>query len=413
MYPAAYAYVSAQSKINSFKSIGKKENIVFAAPYSGQKIMLMALYEKGDLRDDVLVALSAARQQGIYVVCVNTLKITAPERYEGYIDCYIEKYNFGRDFGSYKTGFEYLYRTGISADCPRLLLINDSVFFSKKHIHKFIADMLSSPCEVLGATENYEIEHHLGSFCIAISGGVLNAAKLKDYWKGYRNTDVRPVVIKTGEMEFSKVLKRVVRSSENFRSLYDTTFAAQALATDPILLEQVAQLSRSSDLVDWPRFSFSMMSQVMQEKYLYNAMNIVGMSAVESKVDNVHHIDVHYADSVAGYSEFLSSTIKASSASQADVGKVVREEVIANFLACFSQGSQIHQNNIFLHRVGLAIIKLDGLYRGMFTARDIENLANDLDSEQQEAFRRIMYSRPFGISTLFGWKRAAFERGLI
>ena len=91
------------------------------------------------------------------------------------------------------------------------------MFFSKKHIHKFIADMLSSPCEVLGATENYEIEHHLGSFCIAISGGVLNAAKLKDYWKGYRNTDVRPVVIKTGEMEFSKVLKRVVRSSENFR----------------------------------------------------------------------------------------------------------------------------------------------------------------------------------------------------
>jgi len=291
-------------------------------------------------------------------------------------------------------------------------MINDSVFFSKKHISQFLEDMLVDDVEVLGATENFEIEHHLGSFCIAMSGGVLRNAKFKKYWKSYRCSDVRPKVIKTGEMELSKVLKRVISSPDNFRSLYDTAHATITLRSNPELLDQVGQLARSSTLVDWPRFSFSAVSKNIVAQYLHSSAAVAG-AAVSVEVDQSSSIKWQYVSSIREFHDFLCNSISNSGELDNRLAEAIRDEVIANYIACFAQGSQIHQNNLFLHRVGLPIIKLDGIYRGMFNALDIEKLAEDLVQSQQEEFRRLMYSRPFGGSVLYGWKRAAFYRGLI
>lgn len=412
MYPAAYTYIALQSKLSSLKSLGKKDQVKFAEPYAGQKVMLMALYEKGRLRDDVIAALAAAKALGIYVIGVNTLKLASPDDYRHCMDCYIERFNFGRDFGSYKSGFSYIYSNGLAEQCPRLLMINDSVFFSKKHISQFLEDMLIDDVEVLGATENFEIEHHLGSFCIAMSGGVLRNAKFKKYWKSYRCSDVRPKVIKTGEMELSKVLKKVISSPDNFRALYDTTHAAVTLKSDPELLDQVSQLTRSSALVHWPLFSFSAISKNIVAQYLHSSAAVAG-AAVNVEVDQLSSINLQYVNSISEFHDFLCNSISNASELDSSLIETVRNEVIACYIACFAQGSQIHQNNLFLHRIGLPIIKLDGLYRGMFSARDIEKLAEDLVQSQQEEFRRVMYSRPFGGSVLYGWKRTAFLSGLI
>lgn len=413
IYPAAYAYVSLQSKWNWLKSLSKPDRVVFSTEYQGQNVLLFALFEKGTLRDDVRALLLAAKKQGAYVLCVNTLKLAQPEAYKDLMDCYIEKYNFGRDFGSYKSGFSYLYKAGIAKACPRLLLLNDSVFFSAKNNDAFLVEMFSSSCEVLGATENHEIEHHLGSFCIAFDGAVVRNAKFKKYWVSYSNSDIRPVVIKRGEMGLSKILRKIVSSPENFRALYDVTRAATCLDSDPSLLDEVAVLSRNSDLVGWRKFSFAAVSKSIVSKYLHNTCDLIGVSTVNADFDEFKGVDVHYAHSVSSFSGFICQSIVNHEVDHAEVKHAVRAEVVANFIACFAQGSQIHQNNIFLHRMGLPIVKLDALYRGMFSARDIENIAQDLEPNQAESFRWMMYSRPFGGDVLFGWKRAAFYRGLI
>ncbi|NMY13772.1 hypothetical protein HBO38_36310 [Pseudomonas veronii] len=100
IYPAAYMYLSVQSRVNQIKDLFRSDNVIYAAPYGGQKVVLMALYQKGELRADVAHVLVCAKEQGAYVICVNTLKLKLPERYSGVIDCYIEKYNFGRDFST-------------------------------------------------------------------------------------------------------------------------------------------------------------------------------------------------------------------------------------------------------------------------------------------------------------------------
>lgn len=137
------------------------------------------------------------------------MKVNSLAGSEDYIDCYIERYNYGRDFASYQKGFTYINQRGWSDICPRLLMVNDSVFYSVKHNRGFLAEMLSSTVSVLGATENHEVAHHLGSFCIAFSGDVLRNERFRKYWDSYQPTDIRPAVIRRGEMELSETLRRI------------------------------------------------------------------------------------------------------------------------------------------------------------------------------------------------------------
>ena len=91
----------------------------FENPYEGQKILLVALYEKGLPRPDMQMLMREAKDQGAYVLAVNTMKFTDPAAWRGLIDCYIEKHNFGRDFSSYQAGFLHLYSRGWEKTCPR------------------------------------------------------------------------------------------------------------------------------------------------------------------------------------------------------------------------------------------------------------------------------------------------------
>jgi hypothetical protein len=63
--------------------------------------------------------------------------------------------------------------------------------------------------------------------------------------------------------------------------------------------------------------------------------------------------------------------------------------------------------------MGLPLIKLDGLYRGMWDDSDILALKALLSPANFEECVNLLYQKPFGGDVLFGWKRVAFYRGLI
>jgi hypothetical protein len=64
LYPLAYVIVSAQSLAARMKALGKKPIVRFEQPYQGQKILLLALYEKGRLRADIENLLIMAKALG-------------------------------------------------------------------------------------------------------------------------------------------------------------------------------------------------------------------------------------------------------------------------------------------------------------------------------------------------------------
>ena len=217
-----------------------------------------------------------AKNYGAYTICVNTLKLQTPEKYKQAIDCYIERYNFGRDFGSFKAGFSHLYKRQWHDKCPRLLMLNDSLFYSKKHLARFISDLFETDVEVLGATENHEVEHHLGSFCLSLDGRIVRHYKFRAYWKRYSSSDVRPVVIKRGEMGLSKTLRRCVSSLDQYSAFFDLSWFSEQVAKNPELLETIsdfyraADFHRASDFVDWKRPSLKAAAERILSRYTIN-----------------------------------------------------------------------------------------------------------------------------------------------
>jgi hypothetical protein len=128
-------------------------------------------------------------------------------------------------------------------------MLNDSLFYSKANLAAFLEQMITTDIEVLGATENHEIEHHLGSFCISFDQSILQQPHFRRYWARYSNTDVRPKVIKRGEMELSKTLRRCVSSQDQFTAHFNLTWLSNYLKSDQDILYRVSDFYRVSTLL--------------------------------------------------------------------------------------------------------------------------------------------------------------------
>ena len=414
MYLVAYIIVSAQSFMMRIKVLGKSSKVHFEQSYQGQKILLLALYQKGQLRPDIENLLITAKQLGMYVLAINTLKILDPNSLKEKIDCYIERPNFGRDFGSYKTGFLHLFKKGWEKQCPRLLMLNDSIFYSKQNLAAFLNQMMNTDIEVLGATENYEIEYHLGSFCISLQASILQHSRFKNYWKHYTNTDIRPKVIKRGEIKLSKTLRHCVRNVDQFQAFYDLDWLSNYLDNNKELLDRVSDLYGTSDIFPWKRPSLKTVSKRIDNIYFQMDFSLANIeenigSKLNYFVENPKQY--YFVENPKQLIKALETNIKEINIQS--LSQRVYQEVKNDIMECFIQGSQIHHNNILLHLVGMPIIKLDVLYRGVFSVGDVVRLTSQLSQNEKSSFQKLMFNRPFGGNILFGWKRAAFNRGLI
>lgn len=405
----AYTIVLLQSLMAYVMTFGKKPIVHFERPYEGQKILLLALYEKGILRPDIENLLDAAKRQGLYIIAINTLKIQHPKTLKDRIDCYIERPNFGRDFGSYKTGFFHFYKRGWEQQCERLLMLNDSLFYSKKNLAKFLKQMVTTEIEVLGATENHEIEHHLGSFCISIKQNILQDWRFKKFWQRYSNTDIRPIVIKKGEMKLSKILRRCVSSIDHYAAFFDQTWIMEKIDKNSEILDHITDYYRVSSLVQWKPPSLKNVAERVINRYLQLDP---GLANIEANIEaNIDAKTVYFVDRPQGLIKSIETSVKDSN--MAGLNQRVMYELKNDLSESIGLGSQIHQNGILLHYLGMPLIKLDGLYRGVFVVEDIEKFTDQLQQDEKSYFRRLMFSKPYGGSVLFGYKRIAFFFGLI
>ena len=408
VYPFLYSLISVQSLGNRIKALGQKPTIHWENPHDGKPIALVALYQKGALRPDTITLLDSLKRTGCYVLAVNTMKLNNLDDARDYFDCYIEKYNFGRDFGSYKTGFEHIYQKGWHNNCSRLLMVNDSVFCVSDRIDAFAKEMITSEVEVLGSTENFEIFHHLGSFCISVSQSILQTERFVKFWQKYSNSDVRPRVIYRGEQELSKTLKRCVSTPSQFQALYGSDVFLQRLRSEEGLIDLAILNARNSSLTGWKRFSASKVISELRKKHLLRVTEYPEDAQIQIEEgilqDRIAAVDFEGIIKVAESDLRDGSTIDREK---------IRRIVISHLTEVFMSGSQIHQNASILLLMGLPIVKLDGLYRGMFSIEDIQMITDHLPEKDALELQALLLERPFGGDALRGMRRAAFMRGLI
>lgn len=396
-YYSYYTYLSERERMTTTRFT----NVVHEKNFLGGNVMVMALYEKTNLRADTIELLKEAKRQNIYVIAVNTLKLSTENYCQDLIDVYIERDNFGRDFGSYQVGMKYFFNKKVSDTCERLLLINDSVFFSVKGLSQFISDLYNTKVDVLGATENREISHHLGSFCISIAGDIARNNKFKNYWYNYKLTNVRPAVIKRGEFALSVLLRKLVRNEKNFKALYDINLFEKKLTEDIDFFRSYHLYRREGGDIQWTEkyvYKYFQKDQIL--KSFYDAY-MKEKYPSEKKADR----EVNYADVV----DFLSSCDYDKLAN----GHLLKARLLGIYLDDFTRGSQIHNNCIALHHLGLPIIKLDLVYRGVCDLQGIVKLKLQLADEQQDEFMEILTNRLDGNRFLFGFNRKAFNYGIM
>jgi hypothetical protein len=395
------------SFLNGVRSLFYPNKTYIQVPYNGEKILIIALFEKGILRTDIEGLLLKAKAKGLYVIAINTQKLLGPKNFTNFFDVYIERYNFGRDFGSYKTAFKFLYKHQYHKVCPRVIMLNDSVFYESTRTGKFLDDLINPSIEVLGATENFEIQHHLGSFCISIAGRVLRHKRLRKYWRRYRNSDVRPTVIKRGEMNLSRCLQKTVKSPEDMAALYSMTTIAAKLMEDSKAVSEAAQFLRRSNYV-WGQLSLPHMWMAFVEQYyVSNLDRALGKKVLLKLNDILPYYALHNLDQMH---KFFKERLNIE---DKNLLSNMKRYAVANIMWAARQGSQIHQSNVMLLHLGLPIIKLDAFFRGPMNEEDALLLYSLMLEEEAKTLCRLLFIKSHGRDVLFGWKRMLFDHGFL
>ena len=222
--PLAILILQFKNFVSWTKNFFHKNKKTTFNEYSHRNFVLLVLFEKGKIRDDILNLMHVLKKNDCFISVVNSKKIDPSyiNDHKQYIDSYIERFNYGRDFGSYKCGMLDFYQNYNEININKFLILNDSIFYAKKNLERFIEQMLNTNQEVLGITENHDIEYHLGSFFLSLEEKIVNDKNIRSYWKNYKLTDYRKQVVKLGEMGFNKALKKSVTKDDGISALYNT-----------------------------------------------------------------------------------------------------------------------------------------------------------------------------------------------
>jgi len=201
---------------------GQKAVPLREAPGRSGPVAVLAMYQDGALRADIRTLAHELRDRGVYVIAVNTGRL-ADGGAALPVDCYIERRNFGRDFGSYRLGLVTACR--IVPSPSRVMLLNDSVYYARRGLPGFIERLLSSPADVCSATESREVVPHQTSFCMSFSPNCVASPVFAQFWRRYRPSELRPLVVMLGEVRLSRCLqaagfsREVLASHDRIRQL--------------------------------------------------------------------------------------------------------------------------------------------------------------------------------------------------
>lgn len=405
--PSVVLYLQYLNIKQFILSIFFRDKILLDKKLNNKRVAIIALFQKGVLRKDVKNLLKVLKNKGYFLFGINTLKLNESE-YE-YFDRYIERFNYGRDFGSYKTGFLNIFKdANFNEFKPSVLMLNDSVFYSYENIDNFIDEFKNTNLDVLGATENVEIEHHIGSFCINFSNKIMSHSKFQNYWKNYTLSDMRPRVIKKGEMGLSKIIKKCISNSDEMSVLFNVHRFIKFLYSDVNLVKGANKYCRLSKNVGWESFHINQVHTLVSS-YIKNTLH-----TMDSDNINLKNLDYDAANlNLKGVYDFESYQNFLQSNNIDFKEEFILSKMIATLSKTYVQGSQIHQNYGFNYLMGCGILKNDALYRGMLNYEDIVNMGEFLNQQDYEEYTAILTKTAFGSESHVGWKKVAFEHGYI
>jgi len=282
----------------------------------------------------------------------------------------ITRENIGRDFGAYRAATLGLIASGIRIN--RLLYFNDSIIYiSGPQLQEMVEQMLTSPYDVIGAFENHEYVHHIGSFAFALSGRVFRDERVQEFWRNYKCYDLRPYVIQYGEAELSEVLSRY-----GFRM--DVIYSADRLA------EHLGRLPLRSLLEVMRYVPFGPLRSYDLEPILSPA---VGTAAL---VESQHTQAIARPGATTADGQLPAKVPHE----QSPAPQMLHDVLVNRIMESFVNSSQVHFGfGLFRRLMGCPLIKRDLLFRGIMLEHDCARVLDDMQPERRHFIMRELINR--------------------
>lgn len=192
----------------------------------GDAVAVVVLYRPdGEVPADLLRLCAALDGRDIHVCLVANHPLSPAQRdaFAAHAGEMFERENAGYDFGAYRAvALDLLARD----DRPdRLILLNDSVFYSSRGLDDFVSRLLGD-ADAIAAFENWAEGYHLQSFALSLGPKVVSHPAFAEFWRDYVPVSNRIHAIESGE----KVLSAVIHdAAETIEVIYSVARLSQAL----------------------------------------------------------------------------------------------------------------------------------------------------------------------------------------
>ena len=183
-----------------------------AAPLTN-KVAIFLVFQPRGVPASVLATCRHLASKGYAILMVCNSPVTKPDR-ESLGSCvwrFVERKNFGYDFGGYRDGIRLLWSWSVSPDS--LIILNDSVWFPLASNESMLDAMEHSPAGFIGALRHVDDpgidSEHAGiflSYFFLIKRSVLSSQVFINYWDTYISTSNKYLTVRRGERGFSRAL---------------------------------------------------------------------------------------------------------------------------------------------------------------------------------------------------------------
>lgn len=190
----------------------------------GTRVAIFLIFPDNGLQASHLRTLDYFHDKGYSAFVVSNVPLSDQDREALLCKCwfYMERPNFGYDFGGYRDGV--LEIEGQLASLERLVLINDSTWFPLPDASDWLDDVEALDVDFAGAASNYgtprsEIEDflsmkwdyrsshrnfHYCSFALCLRPAILRHPDFLTFWRRLRLSDKKKRTVRRGEIGFTQ-----------------------------------------------------------------------------------------------------------------------------------------------------------------------------------------------------------------
>jgi hypothetical protein len=219
-----YHYLSKDRTSVSAGLVPKKHNIAIFLVYAPAGLYGSHFHTLNHLCD---------RGFSVFLVANHPLSSDDKRALQPYVWRFMERPNFGYDFGGYRDGILNLQSENIFPD--NLLVLNDSIWFPVFENDTLLDDMMSWSENIRGFGKDYHKRSRLGpfvqSYLFMYDKKILQSQVFADYWQSIILTNNKHLVIRRLEMGMSTYFEQYGFS---VRCLHDYSHIGRTLKNLPL-----------------------------------------------------------------------------------------------------------------------------------------------------------------------------------